>query len=202
MPESRQLRRPLYPLRTVPAWCGMHWSEHLDQWGCWSLACGWVNEREDCVGCPQVKEELSMPNKPELDALWKDVGNVLNGLAKVTYQDMVDRGFHDDDIVKVNTPTVLAIARCGLVGTEVAEMIEEARTGRPLDVIRYESPDGVASFTQEGECQKPTGFPIEMADVMIRLFDMAGCYGIDLGRAVRLKSEYNRSRPYKHGKVA
>ena len=41
---------------------------------------------------------------------------------------------------------------------------------------------------------------IELADVVIRCFDMAYAFGIDLESAILLKHEFNKSRPYLHGK--
>lgn len=45
-----------------------------------------------------------------------------------------------------------------------------------------------------------TGESAELADVLIRIFHYCGRRGINLGEAVRLKHEYNITRPYKHGK--
>lgn len=45
-----------------------------------------------------------------------------------------------------------------------------------------------------------TGEAAELADVLIRIFHYCGKYGIDLGRAVALKHEFNITRPYRHGK--
>ena len=42
----------------------------------------------------------------------------------------------------------------------------------------------------------------ELADIMIRVGDYAGGFGIDLERAIRIKMAYNASRPHKHGKLA
>lgn len=41
---------------------------------------------------------------------------------------------------------------------------------------------------------------LELADIIIRVFDLAGHYNIDLDSVVRLKMDYNSQRPYKHGK--
>ena len=41
----------------------------------------------------------------------------------------------------------------------------------------------------------------ELADVIIRVGDLAGVYGIDLETAVVRKMNYNRTRPHKHGKA-
>lgn len=72
-----------------------------------------------------------------------------------------------------------------LVVTEVAEAMEDLRDGKMA-----------LSYDEKG---KPTGFPIEIADVMIRLFDLAGYLRIDLEDAVETKMQYNHSRPYRHG---
>lgn len=45
-----------------------------------------------------------------------------------------------------------------------------------------------------------TGESAELADVLIRIFHYCGRRGINLGEAVRLKHEYNITRPYRHGK--
>jgi NTP pyrophosphatase (non-canonical NTP hydrolase) len=45
-----------------------------------------------------------------------------------------------------------------------------------------------------------TGEAAELADVLIRIFHYCGKRGIDLGRAVQLKHQYNTTRPYRHGK--
>lgn len=74
-----------------------------------------------------------------------------------------------------------------LVVTEVAEAMEDLRVGK-MEMTLSES-------------GKPEGFPVEIADVMIRLFDLAGYLKIDLEEAVRTKMAYNETRPHKHGKL-
>ena len=46
---------------------------------------------------------------------------------------------------------------------------------------------------------KPEGIPSELADVIIRIFDMCHHYGIDIESMLIDKHEFNKSRPYKHG---
>ncbi|MGK0740462.1 hypothetical protein ACSHWG_01035 [Leucobacter sp. Z1108] len=79
------------------------------------------------------------------------------------------------------------LSKLALVGTEVAEAVEELRNGRGIREV-YHSEGG-----------KPEGFPIELADTVIRLLDLAGMVGIDLGAAIRLKLKYNASRGKMHG---
>jgi NTP pyrophosphatase (non-canonical NTP hydrolase) len=46
---------------------------------------------------------------------------------------------------------------------------------------------------------KPEGIPSELADVVIRVFDAASQYGIDLEHEIMLKMEYNATRQHRHG---
>jgi NTP pyrophosphatase (non-canonical NTP hydrolase) len=67
----------------------------------------------------------------------------------------------------------------GSIGSEVGEAVDVVqRTG---------------SYGEE--------FGDELADTIIRVADLAGYLGIDLGRAVHQKMRRNRERPRKHGKV-
>ena len=40
----------------------------------------------------------------------------------------------------------------------------------------------------------------ELADTVIRIMDFAAHYNLRLGEAIIAKTEYNKTRPYKHGK--
>jgi len=41
--------------------------------------------------------------------------------------------------------------------------------------------------------------PSELADIVIRVYDLAGALGIDLDAAIEVKHQYNVGRPYRHG---
>ena len=73
-----------------------------------------------------------------------------------------------------------------LCHSELSEALEEIRAGR---LAEY--------FEASG---KPAGFWVEIADLLIRVFDLAGSLGCDLDRVLRLKQAYNLTRPPKHGK--
>lgn len=91
-----------------------------------------------------------------------------------------DHGFHD-----VNKDPVRSIA---LIISEAVECMNELRDGHGEQEVYYNA-DG-----------KPEGAPIELADIVIRCMDFAYIYGIDLEKAIVEKVEFNKSRPYLHGK--
>lgn len=86
-----------------------------------------------------------------------------------------------------NVPEQLA-----LFHAEVSEALEEFRKGGHdcLTVIEMDV---------DGKPGKPGGFPVELADLFIRVFDTCGRYGIPLGEAMRLKLAFNKTRPHRHG---
>ncbi len=100
-------------------------------------------------------------------------------VAKDVHETAVLHGWYECDC---NVGEVIA-----LMHSELSEALEEWRDGHPLTEIRYE--DG-----------KPEGFPIEMADAMIRILDTCHHLGIDIEEAIAIKAMYNKSRPYRHGK--
>lgn len=74
-----------------------------------------------------------------------------------------------------------------LMVTELAEAMEEWRNGHgPTETY----------FRENG---KPEGFPMELADLMIRVLDCAGGLGINLQEAIETKMAYNRTRAHRHG---
>lgn len=77
--------------------------------------------------------------------------------------------------------------RLALIHSEVSEALEEYRAGHPLTEI------------YEGENGKLEGFPIELADAVIRIADLCGWLGIDLEAAIARKMAFNATRPHRHG---
>ena len=72
-----------------------------------------------------------------------------------------------------------------LMHSELSEALEEYRDGN--------------SFNVRFDGDKPLGFTVELADVLIRIFDMAGKYELDLDYALKEKIKYNATRNYRHG---
>lgn len=79
--------------------------------------------------------------------------------------------------------------KIALCHSELSEALEEFRDGHGLDEVYY----------NENYSGKPEGIPIELADVIIRILDMCGQYGIDIETALSIKYHYNETRPYRHG---
>lgn len=89
-----------------------------------------------------------------------------------------DKGWHD---TLRTFPEEIA-----LIHTELSEALECYREGADLTEIMYV--DG-----------KPLGIPVELADVVIRVFDVARDRGVPLVEALREKMNYNQTREYRHG---
>lgn len=79
--------------------------------------------------------------------------------------------------------------------SEITEAWEELRNGHGVTEVYYNNQDE----RPEGYIAKPEGFPVELADLAIRLFHLCGHYGIDLEAMIELKMRYNETRPYRHG---
>jgi len=73
-----------------------------------------------------------------------------------------------------------------LMHSELSEALEEYRANHEPDEVYFK--DG-----------KPEGIPIELADVLIRVLECAEEFGIDLDEAMRIKMEFNETRPIRHG---
>lgn len=92
-----------------------------------------------------------------------------------------------------------------LIHEEVSEALGHYRVGDMHTFFFCKCSPG--RFDASGFCPtcrgllKPDGFPIEIADIVIRCGDLAERLGIDLDAAIRAKHAYNRTRPRKHGKV-
>lgn len=106
----------------------------------------------------------------------------INGLVKKSYCIADSKGWH-------SLPATIPERLC-LIHSEVSEALEDYRSGREPSAIYYEDTYGA---------KKPCGIPIELADIVIRVADFCGIYGIDLQEAIRIKEAYNETRPHLHG---
>lgn len=97
--------------------------------------------------------------------------------------------YEDTDKKKERLVRIGAIPQAlALIHSEISEALEESREPNfDPQIIDWQG-------------LKPIGFPIELADAMIRIMDLAGAFDIDLNKAIRLKHEFNLTRPKMHGK--
>lgn len=108
-------------------------------------------------------------------------------LVQHAHENAVEHGFWDDvlemqmfdfseDIRKKYINRIIGSSLM-LTTSELGEALEELRHGNDKE------------------------FAVELADAIIRICDLAGFIGIDLEQVAIDKMEYNKSRPYKHGKA-
>lgn len=109
----------------------------------------------------------------------------LNALASEMYSIAAEHGFHERAL-----PVAELLAN---LHGEVSELWEAYRKGQ-LD----EPCDKADKMPEPLTCAEE-----ELADVIIRALDTAATWGIDIEKSIRVKAEFNRTRPYRHGgKVA
>lgn len=90
--------------------------------------------------------------------------------------------------------------RLMLITSELGEAMEANRKGRVAKTVAYEA--GLLVEVPEKELFEATikeSFEDEMADTMIRIFDLAGWLKIDLDWHIKEKMLYNAGREKMHG---
>lgn len=123
------------------------------------------------------------------------MSTTLNDYAEDAYDNSAAHGFWDDSPAnpKIALPSADFATYLGnklmLIVGEVAEAHEELRK------------DADVTLTYHREDGKPEGFVFELADVLIRVFDLFGALDLDPELYVRAKMDYNSGRPSKHGKL-
>lgn len=128
----------------------------------------------------------------EINKRWKEsyrldrAISAMRALQAEIHQNAVDKGWWDDETPFDSVPEKLL-----MIVSEVIEATDEYRdpTIGPaeLRVVRYNS---------QG---KPEGLATELADIVIRVFDLAGGCGIELWKVILEKHLYNKTRPHRHG---
>jgi NTP pyrophosphatase (non-canonical NTP hydrolase) len=105
----------------------------------------------------------------------------INELVKEAHENAVNKGWWDEER---GFGELIA-----LMHSELSEALEFYRDGKAPNELIYTGISGL----------KPDGIPAELADVVIRVFDACGRYGIDLEAAITVKMAYNATRPQRHG---
>jgi NTP pyrophosphatase (non-canonical NTP hydrolase) len=124
---------------------------------------------------------------------------MINELSKQIHQNAIEKGFYEG---KKNIAEMLM-----LIITEVAEACEADRKENHSDLSSFEfsmqdytAEDSPTSFQHEFQRLIKNTFEDELADIMIRVMDLAGYMKIDLEKQIELKMKYNSLREHKHGK--
>lgn len=118
----------------------------------------------------------------------------LNTLCREAHENSKSKGFYDEP---KNIGEMLA-----LIHSEVSEALEADRKGKYCqeydDCAQYLDEDD--RFIAAYKADIKGTFEEEMADIVIRVFDMCGYKGIDLAAHVDMKMRFNSLREHKHGK--
>lgn len=146
---------------------------------------------------PQVQRLIRADStNPELVAIqivqeiwhrrWPKGKTELSTLIGDVHENAVKHGWWEGE--NPNIPEKLA-----LIHSEISEALEEYRVHGSSRLVAYNGPD-----------HKPEGFIVELADTVIRIFDLVGY--ITRGQAPNFFAEilaekhvYNVTRPYRHG---
>ncbi len=135
---------------------------------------------------PALKSSLRVL---DADARVEELGR-LREIQRDVHKLAVDRGWWEGvpKHAGIYYPTVSQMMeRMALFHGEVAEASEDIR-------------DGVMAVHLNPEKNnKPEGFPTELADIIIRVMDLAEGMGIDLETEISRKHAFNKTRPYRHG---
>ena len=87
--------------------------------------------------------------------------------------------------------------RCHTIAKEKGFWDKERNVGEALMLIVTELAEAMEGHRKQDDAN----FKEELADAFIRLFDLCGGLGIDIEKEIAQKSERNKARPYKHGKI-
>lgn len=122
---------------------------------------------------------------------------MINRLSKEIHENNKAKGFYGD---KKNIGEMLC-----LIHSEVSEALESDRKENYAEMTDTLWQDMYRDNNEDYfkyafvEYCKDT-FEDELADIMIRVMDLAAFKGVDLEKHIKAKMEYNALRPHKHGK--
>lgn len=118
----------------------------------------------------------------------------INDTAQKIHQNAKDHGFFDN-------PKNIGEMLC-LIHSEVSEALEADRKDRYTKVSMAAVNGWVKDedFVKSFKANVKDNFEDELADVMIRVMDLAAFKGINLEEHIQTKMRFNALREFKHGK--
>jgi NTP pyrophosphatase (non-canonical NTP hydrolase) len=117
----------------------------------------------------------------------------LNEMAREIHTNAVNHGFYPEGHERRFGELI------ALIHSELSEALEEYRSGQTPTETYYSQEKAGYDFSGVHAPCKPEGVPSELADVIIRVLDTCGYYGIDIQGMVEEKMAYNKTRPIRHG---
>lgn len=129
----------------------------------------------------QMDSRKMFRDAPHVIAGYPEFIACLSKFQDQVYKNACDHGWYDN-VKEVNVGEKIALMHC-----ELSETTEAYRQGNPKS-----EKIGNTGHTQAEE---------ELADCIIRILDFAGHFGLNIASAMVAKHEYNKNRPYKHGKL-
>jgi NTP pyrophosphatase (non-canonical NTP hydrolase) len=107
----------------------------------------------------------------------------------------------EDELVDESMNNIIS-TKLALIHSEISEALEGLRKKNKEKFIIPSSLDmSDSSDKMFFEDYIKNGVEDELADAVIRIFDICEWLGIDLENHVIMKMNYNKTRPYKHGKT-
>jgi len=89
------------------------------------------------------------------------------------------------------------IEECHSIATEKGWWDNERNDGELIALMHSELSEALEAMRNHGNKE---AIAEELADCCIRIFDYCGARDIDLEKTLLQKIEYNKTRPYRHGK--
>ncbi len=124
-----------------------------------------------------------------------DMAEAISDAARACHQLAREKGWWPE---LVELPTMANDQRLNTIGAKIALIHSEA--SEALEALREcGSLADIREVKHSGPRLKPEGFGVELADVIIRCFDLACAVGVDVGALIRDKHSFNAGREHRHG---
>jgi NTP pyrophosphatase (non-canonical NTP hydrolase) len=123
---------------------------------------------------------------------------ILDKMKNSFYVDSVHTRIFSDNKIKAVKDAFIS-QRLMLIASELGEALEANRNNREANLQGFDNDSSSSNFQENFERNIKDSFSDELADVAIRLFDLAGWLNIDLQKHIELKHKYNSTRQKMHG---